>query len=157
MEKKDHAGKVIVPAGLFYFPMKDPMISAETSMEQDEVEEALFKELALEGICNAESHIIHCMDRECETKSKMLPISYNKDGSLSKTSKAVSTEQFEQLENFVKEKCVQLGREIMEGEIPVNPYAAGQKTACDYCAYHGICGFSPKEASYRKLEKFQWE
>ena len=157
IEKKDHDGKVIVPAGLFYFLMKDPMISSESEMSPEAIEEALFKEMALEGICNADSDIIHYMDKECDTKSKILPISYNKDGSLSKISKAVSTEQFEWLENFVKEKCAELGKEIMEGKIPVNPYAAGQKTACDYCVYHGICGFSPKEAAYRKLEKFQWE
>ena len=157
MEKKDHEGKKIVPAGLFYFPMKDPMISSEVQMSQEAIEDALFKELSLEGICNADSEIIHYMDQQCGAKSNILPISYNKDGSLSKTSKAVTTEQFEQLENFVKEKAAQLGAEIMEGEISVNPYGTPQKTACDYCAYHGICGFSPKESSYRKLEKFQWE
>ena len=157
MEKKDHEGKTIVPAGLFYFPMKDPMIASESEMTQENIEDALFKELALEGVCNADSEIIHFMDKECGTKSKILPISYNKDGSLSKTSKAFSTEQFEQLESFVKNKTAQLGAEIMDGKILVNPYGAGQKTACDYCAYKGICGFSPKEASFRKLEKFQWE
>ena len=156
MEKKDHEGKTIIPAGLFYFPMKDPMISSESSMSQEAISESLFKELALDGICNADPDVIRSMDRECVTKSKMLPISYNKDGSLSKTSKAVTTEQFEQLEIFVREKTAKLGAEILEGKIPVNPYANGQKTACDYCAYKGICGFSPKESSYRKLEKFQW-
>ena len=157
MEKKDHEGKTIVPAGLFYFPMKDPMISSETEMSDESIEEALFKELALEGICNADSEIIHYMDKACDGKSQILPISYNKDGSLSKNSKAVTTEQFEQLEEFVKEKTKKLGEEIMEGKISVNPYATVQKTACDYCAYNGICGFSPKETSYRKLEKFQWK
>ena len=157
MEKKDHEGKSIVPAGLFYFPMKDPMISSETQMSLESIEDALFKELSLEGICNADSDIIHSMDKDCGTKSRILPISYNKDGSLSKTSKALTTEQFEQLEKFVKEKTASLGAEIMEGKIPVNPYGTHQKTACDYCGYHGVCGFSPKESSYRKLEKFQWE
>lgn len=157
MEKKDHEGKTIVPAGLFYFPMKDPMISVESEPDEAEIEESIFKELALEGICNADSEVIHYMDKTCEKKSKILPISYNKDGSLSKTSKAVTTEQFEQLEKFVKEKTAQLGEEIMEGKIAVNPYGTMQKTACDYCSYKGICGFSPKESSYRKLEKFQWE
>ena len=157
LEKKDHAGKTIIPAGLFYFPMKDPMISSEADMDDANVADAIFKELALEGVCNADSDIIHYMDKECGTKSKMLPVSFNKDGSLSKTSKAVSTEQFGQLEEFVKQKTASLGAEIMEGKISVNPYESGQKTACDYCAYKGICGFSPKESSFRKLEKFQWE
>ena len=157
MEKKDHEGKTIIPAGLFYFPMKDPMISSESELEESQLEEFIFKELSLEGICNADSEIIHYMDKTCEGKSRILPIAYNKDGSLSKTSKAVTTEQFAYLEQFVKEKCTRLGEEIMEGKISVNPYGTMQKTACDYCAYNGICGFSPKESSYRKLEKFQWE
>ena len=157
LERKEHEGKTIIPAGLFYFPMQDPMISSETQMSEENLQESIFKELALEGICNADSEIIRYMDKTCESRSKILPVSYNKDGSLSKTSKAVSTEQFQQLENFVAEKTAQLGAEIMNGKIEVNPYAAAAKTACDYCAYNGICGFSPKESSYRKLEKFQWE
>lgn len=157
MERKDHEGKTIIPAGLFYFPMQDPMISSEDQMSEEQLKESIFRELALDGICNADSEIIRYMDKSFESRSKILPVSYNKDGSLSKTSKAVSTEQFEQLEKFVTEKTAKLGTEIMEGKIDVNPYATAAKTACDYCAYNGICGFSPKESSYRKLEKFQWE
>lgn len=157
LEKKDHEGKTIVPAGLFYFPMKDPLIQTEMPMSETELENAILKELSLDGLCNADPKIIHAMDRECDGKSKILPVGFNKDGSLSKTSKAVTTEQFAWLEDFVKQKTGQLGEEIMEGKIPVNPYGAGQRTACDYCAYRGVCGFSPKESSYRKLEKFQWE
>ncbi len=157
LEKKDHMGKEIVPAGLFYFPMKDPMISSEGELPKEDLESALFQELSLDGICNADPKIIHYMDKEFDKKSQMLPISYNKDGSLAKASKAVTTEQFDMLESFVQEKTKQLGTEIMEGKMAVNPYGTAQKTACDYCAYQGICGFSPKESSYRKLEKFQWE
>lgn len=157
LEKKDHQGKTIVPAGLFYFPLKDPMITADSQMSSQQLEDALLKELALDGVCNEDRRIIQAMDRECDTRSKILPVSFNKDGSLSGTSKAVSTEQFMQLEQFVKEKTKQLGKEIMEGKIEVNPYGTIQKTACDYCRFEGVCGFSPKEASYRKLEKFQWE
>lgn len=157
LENKEHEGKTIVPAGLFYFPMKDPVIASETELSEEELDAALFKEMSLEGVCNADSDIIHYMDKDCGNKSQMLPISFNKDGSLSKTSKAVTTEQFGQLEEFVREKTRQLGEEIMDGKISVNPYGTLQKTACDYCAYNGICGFSPKESSYRKLEKFEWK
>lgn len=157
LEKKEHGGKTVVPAGLFYFSMKDPMVQSETELSEAEISEALFKELSLDGMCNDDPEIIRRMDKDCGSRSKILPISYNKDGSLSKTSKAISGAQFEKLERFVEEKTKQLGKEIMEGQINVNPYAAAQKTACDYCPYHGICGFSPKEDSYRRLEKFQWE
>ena len=157
LEKKDHEGKTVVPAGLFYFPMKDPMLSSDTMPDEESIRKALFQEFALDGLCNADAKIIGKMDKNCGSKSQILPVSYTKDGNLSKLSKAVTTEQFEWLESFVKEKTKSLGKEIMEGNIPVNPYKMQQKTACDYCTYQGICGFSPKEAAYRKLEKFQWE
>ena len=157
LEKKDHEGKTVVPAGLFYFPMKDPMISSDTMPDEESIRKALFQEFALDGLCNADAKIIEKMDQNCGSKSQILPVGYTKDGNLSKLSKAVTTKQFEWLESFVKEKTKSLGKEIMEGNIPVNPYKTQQKTACDYCSYQGICGFSPKEASYRKLEKFQWE
>ncbi len=157
LEKKKHASSEVIPAGLFYFPMKDPIIQAEKELSDAQLESALFQELSLDGLCNSDPEILRYMDQEGGTQSKMLPISYNKDGSVSKASKAVSTEQFEQLEHFVRNKTKQLGQEIMEGKISVNPYGTPQKTACDYCAYNGICGFSEKESSFRKLEKFQWE
>ena len=79
LEKKDHEGKTIIPAGLFYFPMKDPMISSEVDLDDAGIQDALFKELALDGLCNADEEIIHLMDKECGSKSKILPVSFNKD------------------------------------------------------------------------------
>lgn len=157
LEKKAHSGRQIIPAGLFYFSLNDPMLQSDTGMAEGEIAQALFREMALDGICSDDREVIGSMDRECGSQSDFLPVSYNKDGSLSKKSKTVTAEQFEKLQSFAQEKTEQLGKEIMEGKIAVNPYASGQKTACDYCAYHGICGFSPKEDSYRRLEKFQWE
>lgn len=157
LEKKTHTGKTIIPAGLFYFSLNDPMLQSERELSLEETEEALFQEMSLDGICNADETVIGYMDQDCGKISDFLPVSFNKDGSLSKKSKAISEKQFEWLEQFVDQKTQELGRKISNGSIEVNPYAAAQKTACDYCAYHGICGFSPKEDSYRRLEKFQWE
>ena len=37
----------------------------------------------------------------------------------------------------------------------INPYAMGERTACDFCPYKAICGFDEKIAGYeyRKLGK----
>ena len=157
LERKTYEGKEIIPAGLFYFPLKDPMISCEGEKSDSQVEAELFKSLALQGICNMDPHIVQTMDRDFVGKSEFLPVSFTKDGNLGRGASAISTEQFLRLEDFVKTKTKQLGEEIINGSIQVNPYAHGAKTACDYCPYHGICGFSQKEDAYRKLEKFQWE
>mgnify|MGYP000826186863 FL=1 len=55
------------------------------------------------------------------------------------------------------------GQEILDGEIGVEPYKNGQRTACDYCPYHAVCGFDRKTSGYefsrwknRKTEEI-WE
>lgn len=151
--QKEQKDKQIVPAGLFYFPMKDPMLESENSMEQEQIEQGLFRAMAMDGLVNEEEWIISKMDCEFEKRSDMIPVVKNKDGSFGRGSKTASTEDFMELGNFVKEKIHQMGQEIMEGRISLNPYKDGRKTACDYCSYGGICKFSQKESEFRRLEK----
>ena len=65
------------------------------------------------------------------------------------------------VENYRKLK--EAGQEILDGEIGVEPYKNGQRTACDYCPYHAVCGFDRKTSGYefsrwknRKTEEI-WE
>ena len=55
---------------------------------------------------------------------------------------------------FTRKKLQSLGNEIMQGKIDINPYQLGERNACEYCTYKGICKFD-KGLSYekRKLEK----
>ena len=40
-------------------------------------------------------------------------------------------------------------RDILDGKTQAAPYKQGNKTACDYCPYHGVCGFDLKVSGYR--------
>ncbi len=157
LQKEEHPEKEIVPAGLFYFPIQDPLVESTEELTAGELDQALLKMMAMDGMSNGEETIIRKMDRYFERRSDVIPLSFNKDGSLSAASKVLSTEGFQKMQTFVGQKVSELGGEILNGKIAVNPYGAGQKTACDYCPYQGVCKFSPKESSYRRLEKCQWE
>ena len=52
-----------------------------------------------------------------------------------------------------------MGQEILDGNTAVNPYKQGQRTACDYCPYHSICGFDLKTSGfgYRKFKSMKAE
>ena len=52
-----------------------------------------------------------------------------------------------------------MGREILDGNIAASPYKNGQKTACDYCPYHSVCGFDLKTDGYqfRRFDKLDPE
>ena len=56
---------------------------------------------------------------------------------------------FEALKLYVREKVREDGRDILDGKTQAAPYKQGNKTACDYCPYHGVCGFDLKVSGYR--------
>lgn len=51
LEKKKHPNKEIIPAGIFYYQMKDPMVE---KTEEDQVQDALLKELRPDGLVSSD-------------------------------------------------------------------------------------------------------
>ena len=59
---------------------------------------------------------------------------------------------------FTRKKLEVLGNEIISGKTEMNPYQLGDRTACDYCTYKGICKFDKGLGyGYRKLPKKEKE
>ena len=63
------------------------------------------------------------------------------------------------LKRYVNDKLKTEGREILDGVVAVNPYKQGNKTACDYCPYHAVCGFDLKTSGFgfRKFKPLKSE
>ena len=64
-------------------------------------------------------------------------------------SSVASGKHFEALKLYVRGKIKEDGLEILAGKTSVAPYKQGERTACDYCPYHGVCGFDLKVSGYR--------
>ena len=58
---------------------------------------------------------------------------------------------------YAREKMIQEGREILEGNISIAPYKKDKRTACDYCAYRSVCNFDTRLPGnqYRDLRKLE--
>ena len=67
--------------------------------------------------------------------------------------------RFKALRQFVQEKLKTEGQEILDGVIDVKPYKQGNRSACDYCPYHAVCGFDLKTEGYgyRKFKALKSE
>ncbi|MDD3413205.1 MAG: helicase-exonuclease AddAB subunit AddB [Lachnospiraceae bacterium] len=156
IEKKKHPEKEIIPAGVLYYHIDDPMIDREGLKETDinEINQRIQKELSMKGLINGEPEIIRMMDKDITGKSEIIPVSINKDGSVSKTSSVASGSELQLIGNYVNQKVRTLGQEIVKGTISINPYELSGKSACDYCGYRGICGFENGRFGFesRKLE-----
>lgn len=67
--------------------------------------------------------------------------------------------RFQALRRFVGKRLKQSGQAILKGENGLAPYKDGDRTACDYCPYHAVCGFDTKTAGYgfRRLHSMKPE
>ena len=83
-------------------------------------------------------------------RSQVLPIAYNKDGSLRAGSSVANSGQFAALSRYVNRKIQKIGSEVLDGRMDVNPYELKGRTACDYCAYSGVCGLDSKTGGFHR-------
>lgn len=147
-EQRKHPDKQVVPAGIFYYNIQDPMVEKTEDMDEEETEAEILRTLRMNGLVNSDTEAIAHLDHEIETESDVIPVAY-KAGMIQEAKSSVASERrFAALTGFVNKKIRSMGREILDGRITVDPYKRGDRTACDYCPYHGICGFDLKTEGY---------
>lgn len=157
VEERKNPDREIIPAGIFYYRIQDPVVKKEENEEA--VEKSLLKELKLDGIVNGEEAVIEHLEHGLSGSSLFFPMGRNKDGSLSKSSKAMPPEAFHTVLDYTKEKEAELKEAMYAGEVQAAPYELGEATGCDYCACRDICGFDLRieGCGYRMLEKYSME
>ncbi len=151
-EKKNHPECEIIPAGVFYYRIQDPLVE---KCSEDQAAEAVLRELKPDGIINLKDEVLKHLDRHMEGESSAVPVKYNRNGSLAKSSKAVPEEEFLLMMRHAVRKTQKSHREILQGKVEAVPYRKGLESGCDYCRYRHVCGFDVKIPGYhyRELEK----
>lgn len=157
--KKQHPDKEVVPAALLYYHVTDPAVEMTAPMSVAEVNEKLLSELRMNGVVNEEPDIIKRLDKVFTERSAVIPVERKKDGALGARSSCMSTEEMSVVSEYVNQKMKAAGRQILNGNIAVNPYERGGKSACTYCSFKGVCGFDVKLPGYqtRKLQSMTKE
>ena len=157
VEKRKYPDKEIIPAGIFYYRIQDPVVDRKDNDE--DVEKSILKELRLDGLVNGDEKVISHLERDLTGSSLLIPVGWNKDGSLSKNSRALPGDTFRAVLKYAQEKEMKIRDEISSGEVSAAPYEMGGDTGCDYCPYRDICGFDIRidGCGYRRLEKYSME
>lgn len=156
---KQNPAKEVVPAGMFYYHIDDPMVEGTGSESEEEIRRKILENLRLDGVVNTEDGIYRAMDVELSGKSNVLPISVNKDGTVRKSDKAVDKEEFKLIADYTNYRIAEAGNAILRGNTEVNPYLLKNRSSCDYCPYAAVCGFDKKIPGYevRRLEELSSE
>ncbi|MFP3155096.1 PD-(D/E)XK nuclease family protein [Lachnospiraceae bacterium ZAX-1] len=123
--KKKYPDRKVVPSGMFYYHVDDPIVEGDASSSEAEIREKIFEQLKLKGMGSDAT-----------------------DTSVSKKSQQVADSEMQIISNYVNRKIQSIGSQIIDGNIKANPYLLGDKSGCDYCPYHGVCGFDKRLPGY---------
>ncbi|MBQ5777731.1 MAG: PD-(D/E)XK nuclease family protein, partial [Oscillospiraceae bacterium] len=91
------------------------------------------------GVVLRNNDIIDALERGDE--KEYLPVSFNRDGSFSKSSSVLSEKEFSKIKNRIKKVLTDIGDKLSLGIIDPNPYSDGMFSACTWCDFKSVCAF----------------
>lgn len=147
--------KPVLPGGMLYFKIDDPILKTKARKTEEEVEKAIMKQLRMRGLLLADVKLIKEMDHTIEGSSLIIPASINKGDTLGRNSSVATMEQFNILRSFVHKLLKDISTEIFKGSVSIRPSKSKHDTACKFCSYLPICQFDTafKENTYRLLHE----
>ncbi len=168
-EKKKYPDKQVLPAGGFYFYIKNPYINNEdidktmekylknSDIDVQEVKDKVIKQLndieyKLSGLTTDDREVMALMDkdiRDSDKPSVILPVTKRSATSFYNSNSYIDSNVYEKLLEHVSNVADTMRNEVMEGNIPIRP----TQGRCMNCKYHDVCGFDVRLGyEYRKVE-----
>lgn len=150
MAAKRNPEKSLVPAGIYYYNMKDPIVNG-FGLSEEEIEAKQQKELRMNGLTSTEKASLLLID--AEGGNVVSGLEYKKDGSLSSRALVANGDQMREIGHFARKKALDLARGIYTGKIDALPYEYKKMNPCEYCEYGSVCGFDLQldGCHYRRL------
>ncbi|HHZ16070.1 MAG TPA: helicase-exonuclease AddAB subunit AddB [Clostridia bacterium] len=146
----------VMPAGVLYFHVKDPIIAAKGPLPLEEIEKMILAELKMKGFLLADAGVVKLMDQEIQGYSELLPVALTKSGEFYRNLQNVlPLEKFNLLCRQVEKHFLRVGEEIMAGQVSIHPYRYRGRTPCSYCPYATVCRFdlTIPGCAYRQLSE----
>ncbi|MFQ9152684.1 MAG: PD-(D/E)XK nuclease family protein [Blautia sp.] len=156
LERRTKKRKPVIPAGIFYYHVEDPLLELSGDEDPEEIRKQLLEGTEGQRPGKQQEEIVRSMDRFLSGSSSVIPVSVNKDGSLGKASRTATTKQFAAMSAYAeKENAGARKRDHWKEGAERLPYERKNQTACDYCIFRSVCGFDQKDKNmkFRRLEE----
>ncbi|MEN1970229.1 helicase-exonuclease AddAB subunit AddB [Lentibacillus sp. N15] len=147
-------GVKATPAGVLYFHVHNPMISAKGKMDDQAIDQEIFKKYKMQGLLLADETTVKMMDTSIESgTSQIVPAGVKKNGGFYSSSRIADEETFHVLQQHIHQLMIHAGFDITKGGVHLNPYQHKQMVACSFCEFRSVCQFDPSlvENNYHKL------
>ena len=145
----------VVPAGIFYFYVHDPLISGNGPLQEETVQAELLKRFKLRGKILDDPAVVKLMDKELQSGySPIVPAALNKQGELYRSSSLITAADFELLRRHTASLVAATAKDILAGCVEISPASLGAKKACRFCSYKAVCQFDLllEENRFRPLQ-----
>ena len=147
--KKKNPNRNVKPGGVYYYHIGDRYVDQKD----------LDNKYKMSGLTLSEPAAYEAMDIRLgsgEKKSNIVNVTLASKGIYERQSTVASNGEFLNLMDFVEGKIIDISNEIKAGNIDINPYDDGQKSACKFCDFKDICKFEPDTfgVGYRDKEKY---
>ncbi|MDR0288424.1 MAG: exodeoxyribonuclease V subunit gamma, partial [Clostridiales bacterium] len=140
----------VIPAGIFYFKLDDPVIRLQAPPETQGKNETKYK---MNGLVLKDENILKAMDRDIGRSSTVIPASLNREGEASGDF-CVPKDGFRLLAGSARKVISETVGKMLMGNIPILPYKYRNNTQCNFCDYKIVCGFNEKNKNclYRQIK-----
>ena len=139
------------PAGFLYSGLIDSKFKesyVRQELAENDIKNAIRKNFRMKGYVLANIDVVRMMDNNLKTskKSDIIPVELtNSEGFHASHSKVLKEEEFDNMQNEVRNIIKDISTEILDGNIDIKPYSYKNETGCTYCKYSSICRFNPNQ------------
>jgi ATP-dependent helicase/nuclease subunit B len=135
-------------AAALYIPSYDVSVRSSGPLTAEEAETAKAAVLRHSGLVLDDPGVLAAMDSRLS--SGVLPVTLNKDGTLSKKTLSASPEQMRSLQAHIRKLNDSTAFRIASGMVEANPLEL-RETPCDRCSCRAACHFDPSADPFRAV------
>jgi len=170
--KTSNTPPAILPGGIFYFNIGDPVINANELKSAIGTADAenlhtlntvILQRFKMSGLMAADADIARAMDNTVvsaagrSTVINSIQLSAETETGFTKNSAVATFDEFALLREHANTKILEVGNDILRGKIDKHPYKNNTATGCDYCDFSAICKFDLiyETMKYRCFKNFK--
>lgn len=153
IEEAKRGEEAIVPAGVLYYFLRQPFITAKQKITPEEAWREICKARRMPGWLLKDDAILRELDHTLGEASEFLCVTLKKDGAFrSNALQYLKTEdEFKLLREYTASILTETGEAILEGDIALRPIVLDDIDACAYCEYKSVCQFDESLPENRKM------
>lgn len=142
--------KKLIPLGIEYYPVSLKAIAINRNLNEEERVKEFQKNLVMNGYLSNEEDAISLFN--CGSLS-LYTDSYSKDKP--NEEKTYTQKHIDLLFKKIKELLKEIGNNIMDNDISINPINSKRVVSCEYCNMRSICRFDDKIYKYRRIKDYK--